>query len=343
MRNLGHARQRRQARPTRVVQPGQARRHQDPVLAGQGDEVRNRSQRDEIEEMPQIQRRPAGAVRSPLPFHEGVGELERKPDRAELTTCSPGGSPMRIDQGHRRGCGIRDLVMIDDNGVQALLAQPRNRLNSGRAAIDRNQQACRVSLEGVGNRFPRQAVPLFEPVREVPLDGPAQRRQHLEQQRRRRDPIHVVVPEYQNSLAPPPGRLQTLDRHRQVGDVQRIGQVLEPRFEELAGRGAPGHPPVPRDSGPGAGGHRQLRHEPGNRLGLGWGQDPAVIRAAPGRSCDGVSRPRRRRAARTDTRIEPSRMPTTTSKETSLGIFTQSTISILTPMNTRTIASPYFR
>jgi hypothetical protein len=79
-RGLSDAFERREAGPTRRVQPFQACRYQDAIFPGEWNDVRNGAERDEIQKWPEIVIGSAGEIGFTSAFHNCVSEFERKAD-----------------------------------------------------------------------------------------------------------------------------------------------------------------------------------------------------------------------------------------------------------------------
>jgi hypothetical protein len=141
---------------------------------------------------------------------------------------------MRIDQrGGGRG-GRGRLVVIQDDDFHGALAEPGNGLKGGGAAIHGYQEGSGELPEAVFQGIPAQAVALVEPVREVGVDGPAERPEDFEQQGGGGDAVDVVVAEDDDGLAALAGEEQALDGDGHVRQGERVGEVFEPGFEEGA-------------------------------------------------------------------------------------------------------------
>jgi len=76
--------QRDQSRPLRDVQPFESGADENPVFAGERDDVGNGAERDEVEERTEIEVGGAGKAGFAPVLEDGVGELECQAGRAEL-------------------------------------------------------------------------------------------------------------------------------------------------------------------------------------------------------------------------------------------------------------------
>src|SRR5262249_20890180 len=73
-----------QARPSRNVQLLKAGGNQDAIFPGQGHEVGDSSERDEVEELSDVEIRGGGDTQFAPALDEGVGELESESNGAQL-------------------------------------------------------------------------------------------------------------------------------------------------------------------------------------------------------------------------------------------------------------------
>ena len=245
----------------------QAGGNQDPVFAGQRDDVGNGAQRDQVEQGAQVEVGGARQARFASALDQGVGEFEGEADGAEfgegawtgllgfgqgrLAEASVpaqhgrfGESPARLglargccselgidqgDGGRRRG---GNLMMVQHDHVHAALAEPGDGGDGGRAAVHGEQQRHGELPEAILHAILAEAVAFVHAMRQVVMDLPAERAQHFEQQGGRGDAVHVVIAEDDERLVALAGLEQALDGGRHVRQQERIGQVLEPGLEE---------------------------------------------------------------------------------------------------------------
>src|SRR5947208_2630210 len=80
----GDALERNQTGPGRRIQPTEPRRNQDAVFSDEGDNIRNRAQGSEIEELANIEFRRVRQIGFAPAFNQRMGELERQAGGAEF-------------------------------------------------------------------------------------------------------------------------------------------------------------------------------------------------------------------------------------------------------------------
>jgi hypothetical protein len=127
----------------------------------------------------------------------------------------------------------RGVVVVRDDQVHARGAGRRGRLDRRHAAIDGdNDPGTLIGKLGHGGGV--QAVPFLQPVRNVSLDWGVRvnEAERVEQDRRRGDPIHVVVAVDHDRLTGREGIEQSSGGPVQVRDERGIMQVQQRRLDE---------------------------------------------------------------------------------------------------------------
>ena len=99
---------------------------------------------------------------------------------------------MRIDDGNRRRQLWRRLMMVDDDNIEPHLIRRRDFARVRNAAIHRDDQIYAALLEQL-QAFDIQAVPLFDPVRNMVDRLRADLAQERNQHRRAGSAVDVVI------------------------------------------------------------------------------------------------------------------------------------------------------
>ena len=237
----------------RRIQSPESARDENAVLARQGNEIGDGAQRRQVEQRAQVKVLRAGQTDFTPALQQCVREFERKADGAELTERAAGvsrardrcllrrlcrrgagsGSQLRIHQGRRGRRGMRNLMVVQHNHLDASLLKPVNRRHGCRAAIDCQQQLDGKFFETMFDSIPAQAVAFLQPARKVMIDLPAQHSQHLGQQRGRSHSVHIVISENDERLVPLTRPQQPLDGRGHVRQPEGIAQLLQSGLQEI--------------------------------------------------------------------------------------------------------------
>ena len=89
-------------------------------------------------------------------------------------------------------------------------------------------------------RVPAQAVAFIHAMRQIIIDGPAERAERFQEQGRGGNAIHVVIAKDDQRFAAPAGQQETLHRRRHVRKQHRVRQIPEARSQESGGLVRPG-------------------------------------------------------------------------------------------------------
>ncbi len=262
----GRREQRRDSRPHAARQPAQSERRQDPVLGGERHEVRDRSERDEIEQVAHVGHRPR-----PVPV--AIAELgphrrsdvEHQAHRRHPRNGNVESLPERVDQRERgmRHAGRRHRVMIDHDHFHAERRGRIDRIEIARTAVAGDDELA-VARREVRRRRGREAIPSIAP-RDRDLDVRTRRTQERRQQRRGGHAVDVVVAEHADALAALDCIRDPLDRARHPGEPRRRPQCRQPRIDEALRVARLGHAARDETScgrAANAQGLRQSAHEP---------------------------------------------------------------------------------
>ena len=129
----------------------QALRHEGAVERMQPRDVRDRAERDQIEQVDQL--RLIAAREKPAPSqlpNQRDAEQESHSDGSEMTVRRAELAfvePVRVDQREGDRKQGRALVMVDDDDVEARVLRLLQRLERLRAAIDGDGEACSALLQ----------------------------------------------------------------------------------------------------------------------------------------------------------------------------------------------------
>ena len=151
--------------------------------------------------------------------------------------------------------------MVQHQDIDLSVIEKLDGLDSGGAAIDGEHDVGLELLEAFLEGHLAQAVAVVEAAGEVRLYRPAELGQHLHEQRRGADAVHVVVAIYQQPLVVFSCLPEPLDGGIHVWNQVRIGQQLEPWVQELADFGLTGNAPVDE-----ALGHERRQRQLANEL-----------------------------------------------------------------------------
>ncbi len=162
--------------------------------------------------------------------------MKVKPDRGQMTEAGKIVAPVRIDDGHGRRQHLIGLVVIDDDNVDTERARFRQRLDTGRAAIDRHQKR-RAAPGERAHRLDVRAIAFEQPVGNVDQGVDAGMTQEAREQRGGCRAVDVVIAEYGDRLAAHDRVGDTLGRLRHGGEHVGIGhRLLDRRVEECRDR-----------------------------------------------------------------------------------------------------------
>ena len=112
-------------------------------------------------------------------------------------------------------------MVVGDHDVEPTPGRLGNLVDGGDTAIDRQHESdavVRESREGLA----RDAVALLEATRKVPYDVGAELTEEENGERRRADPVDVVVAVHADARAARDGRTDALDRDLHVAEKERI-------------------------------------------------------------------------------------------------------------------------
>ena len=174
------AHQRLQAGLLRARERAQARDRERAVLVDERDDVGDRRERDEVE-MPLRHLR--------VDAEERLAELVDDTGPAELGKRIVG-RPRRDDRAVRQ-LGARP-VMVGDDHLEPARLRLRDLVDGGDPAVDGQHEPAAFVREPAERRA-RDAVALVEAARQMPVDVGAELAQQQDGERRRRDPVDVVV------------------------------------------------------------------------------------------------------------------------------------------------------
>ncbi len=215
----------------RTTQPSDVGQRRDPAVAAAGERhqplgdegavepdqrhhIADRAERHQVEPLQQVGLAAVGAVppaspQQPVDRHHGhVGDA----DGGEVTKTGKVVLAVGIDQSAcRRPLGA-EFVMVDHHHVDAERLRLGQRLEAGRAAVDRDDQA--GALPGQhAQRLRVRPIALEQAVGDIDGGVEPLMAQEARKQRRRRGPVHVVVAEDGDALA----------GHDRIGNAFRRG------------------------------------------------------------------------------------------------------------------------
>ena len=218
-------------------------------------DVGDGAERHKVERVEQVglgaQHMPEAAL-AQLAVHRDHGH-EHEADRSEMVEPRKIVLPVRVDQRIDRRQGLVRLMMVDRHHVEAERLGFNERLDAGRAAIDRDEELRALPGE-CAHRFGVRPIALEQPVRNVDQRLKSAMAQEFRQHRRRGRAVDVIVAEDRDRLAP-------LDR---IGDARRcfrhVGQRVRVRHQPPHGRIEKLLHRVDLDIAPGEHAREQLRH-----------------------------------------------------------------------------------
>jgi len=224
--HLGLGGQGRDPGAAQARQRAQARRHQDAVLVGERDQVGDRPQRHEIEQVARVEgRRDRAQARA-----QRGRQVEGHPARSQPLEREGVVGPVRVDERVGGRVALRHLVVIDDDAVDAQRAPDLERLDVARAAVAGHDHAATVGGEPA-HVVGAEAVAGLA-ARHARHHPPAERAQGGGQHRRARDAVDVVVAEDADGLARAQGALDPRERPIEVCHPLGRAEVGEARGQE---------------------------------------------------------------------------------------------------------------
>ena len=257
---------RRAGEPRRIHQCGQAdmlaAAHRDQPLRNEGaveplerHDIGDRAERHKVERVEQVglraQHMPEAAF-AQLAVHRDHHH-EHKADRGEMVEPGKIVLPVRVDQRIDRRQSFVRLMMVDRHHVEAERLRLNERLDTGRSAIDRDEELRALPGE-CAHRFGVRPVAFEKPVGNVDQRLKSAMAQELRQQRRGGRAVDVVVAEDRDRLAPLDRIGDTRRRFGHVGQRVRVRhQAPHRRIEKLLHR-------VDLDIAPGEYAREQFRH-----------------------------------------------------------------------------------
>jgi hypothetical protein len=199
----------------------EARGGERSVLVQQRHDVGDGRKRDEVEPAPH------GLA---LAAEQRLRELVHDARAAQL-----GERVARRPRGDDRTVGERvtRAMVVGHDHVEATGARGGHLLDRRDPAVDGQDEPAALVREPV-DRVARDAVPLLEPAREVPLHLGAELAQRQHCKRRGADAVRVVVAVYADALAPLDGGADALARGPHVAQQERVVSGVA-RLEERAG------------------------------------------------------------------------------------------------------------
>ncbi len=197
----------------------EAFRHEGAIEPFEPGHVGDGTERHQVGEPEQIRLRPrcrpeAAAAQHSIDRHDGQ---EDEPDGGKMAEPGEIVETVRIDDRDRRRQFFVRLVVIDHDGIEAEATRLGERLETGGAAVDGDQESCPLS----GKRPDRLAVrakALEDAVGNMKQRIEAAMAEKPHQQRHRGGAVDVVIAEDRNALASHDRSRQTLRRGRHVGD-----------------------------------------------------------------------------------------------------------------------------
>jgi len=162
-----------------------------------------------------------------------VANLEDESDTGKIVE-SPLAVALRIDEGVRSGKFRRKSMVIDDDDVDTLGAEPGDLLDSGGAAIDGDEERGFVFLDAPFNAVLAEAVAFLHAEREESLDLGTELFQDTPEERAGGDAIHIVIAEDDHFFARGDGAEDALGCDFEIGELERIAEGLQARIKERA-------------------------------------------------------------------------------------------------------------
>ena len=117
-------------------------------------------------------------------------------------------------------------MVVEDQHINAALAQPGDLGARGRTAIHGKEQLHRNLLQAVLHAGLAESVALVHAMRQVAMHRPAERGQKFVEQRGGSHAVHIVVAEDDERLACGVRDEETFDGHLHVWEQKRVGEVL---------------------------------------------------------------------------------------------------------------------
>ena len=124
-------------------------------------------------------------------------------------------------------------MMVEHDDIHAAFAQPGDGFHGGRAAVHGEQQFDGKFLQAILHAVVAQAVAFVHAVRQIKIHLPAKRAQNFQQQRGGSHAVHVVIAENDQRLVAFAGAEQPLDGGGHVRQQKRVGEIFQPRREEV--------------------------------------------------------------------------------------------------------------
>jgi hypothetical protein len=129
--------------------------------------------------------------------------------------------------------GGGDLVVVENDDVDAALFEPGDGLNGRGAAIDGEQEGSREFVETIFDGFLAKAITFVHPVREIVIGGPTETRQDFQEQGSGSNAVDVIVAEDDERFFAFASEEKAVDGKGHVRQEKGVGEVFEARFEEI--------------------------------------------------------------------------------------------------------------
>ena len=199
----------------------------DAIFLHQRNDVSHGADGNEVEIVTQIDL----AVPLARELEQSMADLEDEAHTGEIIELAV---PLWVDQGMRGGQFRWQRVVVDNEHVDALLAQPRDLLHRRGAAIDCDKDGRFVLLDAPLDAVLAQAVALLHAQRQEGVHVRAEPPQDAPQERAGGDAIDIVIAE-DDHLFPRGDALENpLGRAAQIGQHKGIPERLQPRVEKCA-------------------------------------------------------------------------------------------------------------
>ena len=211
-----------QAGPACLLQPLQARADEGAVFSHERDDVGDGGEGDEVEHAFEVEARDGSS------FQQRVGDFERDARAAQVAEVFA--ADFRIHERHDGRERVFGLVVVEDDGVDALLAKAGDFCNGGGAAIDGDEQPWGVDGDAAGDAVCREPVAFIHAVGQKRRHFPAGSSEHSHEDGERSDAVHIVVAVERDALF----RLQRGDDAGDCGIHPRHEKGIAERAQERA-------------------------------------------------------------------------------------------------------------
>jgi hypothetical protein len=210
---------------------------EDAVFAGERNDVGDGAKGDEVKKKTEIHIVSRLEIRIAEAFEKGVGEFEGETDRAEFAELDGRilrvAGPLWIYQGECFGRWIGNLMMVQNDGVDALLEEPVDGGEGSGTAVNGEKKFGGKFSETILHAFLAQAVAFVHAVGQVEMHLPAEGGKDFIKERGGGDAVDIVVAKDNEGFFFFSRKEKAVHCGVHVGQQKGIGELFETGLEEF--------------------------------------------------------------------------------------------------------------